>query len=218
MNTKYTTIPADARATTAAAIASAMSNVPNRAAAGAGRGAGAGAAATGLGWATVGAAARAGAPAAEDGGTGGAGALGAAVAAEDTGAAALAPAEGGGAPGANVGNLMVGAEVGLGGKLMRTVSFFGCTLADSAGFGGIAPPGGVGVFSAIFLASCIQPKVGPHGCQTPIVRFEEASSRGRIRSVGRRRTRSGRSRCREKLPGADLLNCAGAWRVQSLAG
>lgn len=58
-----------------------------------------------------------------------------------------------------VGNLMVGAVVGLGGKLMRTVSFLGCTLAASAGRGGTAPCGifgifgifGVfGIFSAIF--------------------------------------------------------------------
>jgi hypothetical protein len=67
-----------------------------------------------------------------------------------------------------VGNLIVGADVGLGGKLMRTVSFFGCTLAASAGFGGIAPLGGVGVFSAIFFKSCFQRKVAPHCCQTPI--------------------------------------------------
>jgi hypothetical protein len=32
---------------------------------------------------------------------------------------------GGGAPGASVGNLIVGAAVGFGGKLMRTVSFLG---------------------------------------------------------------------------------------------
>jgi hypothetical protein len=32
---------------------------------------------------------------------------------------------GGGAPGASVGNLIVGAEVGFGGKLIRTVSFLG---------------------------------------------------------------------------------------------
>jgi hypothetical protein len=50
-----------------------------------------------------------------------------------TGAAALA---GGGAPGASVGNLIVGADVGLGGKLMRTVSFFGWTFEASAGLGG----------------------------------------------------------------------------------
>jgi hypothetical protein len=40
--------------------------------------------------------------------------------------------------------------VGLGGKLIRTVSFLGCTLAASAGFGG-TPPGGIfGMLSAIF--------------------------------------------------------------------
>jgi hypothetical protein len=54
-----------------------------------------------------------------------------------------------GAPGASVGNLIVGAEVGFGGKLMRTVSFLGWTLAASAGFGGKVPPGVVGVLSAI---------------------------------------------------------------------
>jgi hypothetical protein len=44
------------------------------------------------------------------------------------GAAAGAAAEvvfGGGAPVGNVGNLIVGEAVGFGGKLMRTVSFFG---------------------------------------------------------------------------------------------
>jgi len=138
---------------TAAAIASPLSNPLNPAGAYAGRGAAAGAAdATTLDWA-AGAATRVAATPA-GGGTGGAGALAAAGAeladAPATGAAAAAEG-GGGAPGAKVGNLIVGAEVGLGGKLMRTVSFFGWTLAASAGFGGIAPPGGVGVFSAIFL-------------------------------------------------------------------
>ncbi len=56
-------------------------------------------------------------------------------------------AEGGGAPPGSVGNLIVAA--GLGGKLMRTVSFFGCTLAASDGLGGTAPGGGFGSFSAI---------------------------------------------------------------------
>jgi hypothetical protein len=41
---------------------------------------------------------------------------------------------------------MVGAAAGLGGKLMRTVSFLGCTLPVSFFGGGTAPegPGGVG--------------------------------------------------------------------------
>ncbi len=44
------------------------------------------------------------------------------------------------------GIFIVGAAVGFGGKLIRTVSFFGCTLADSAGFGGggTAPGGEIG--------------------------------------------------------------------------
>jgi hypothetical protein len=56
---------------------------------------------------------------------------------------------GGEPPGGKVGNLIV--AVGFGGKLMRTVSFLGCTLEASAGFGGTAPPGGFGLigFSAI---------------------------------------------------------------------
>jgi hypothetical protein len=58
--------------------------------------------------------------------------------------------------------------VGLGGKLMRTVSFFGWTLAASAGRGGNAPPGDVGVFSGIIYVLCLQPKVAPLRCQTPI--------------------------------------------------
>jgi hypothetical protein len=42
---------------------------------------------------------------------------------------------------------MVGDAVGFGGKLMRTVSFFGCIFAASDGFG--APGGTFGVISAI---------------------------------------------------------------------
>src|SRR5207245_9390045 len=53
--------------------------------------------------------------------------------------------EAGGPPG-SVGSLIVAA--GLGGRLMRTVSFFGCTLAASDGLGGAAPGGGFGSFSA----------------------------------------------------------------------
>jgi hypothetical protein len=49
-----------------------------------------------------------------------------------------------------VGNLIVGAADGLGGKLMRTVSFFGWTLPVSF-FGGTAPAGTLGMFSAIIL-------------------------------------------------------------------
>jgi hypothetical protein len=60
-----------------------------------------------------------------------------------------------GPPGGSVGNLMVGAAVGLGGKLMRTVSFLGCTLPVDF-LSGSAPVGapGSGLFggkSAILL-------------------------------------------------------------------
>jgi hypothetical protein len=53
-----------------------------------------------------------------------------------------------GPAGGSVGSLIVGAAVGLGGKLMRTVSFFGWTLPVSF-FGGTAPPGMLGMLSAI---------------------------------------------------------------------
>jgi hypothetical protein len=102
---------------------------------------------------------------AELGGDGGAGALeGAGTAATATGAAVALV--GGEEPGASVGSLMVGADVGLGGKLMRTVSFLGWTFAASAGFGGSAPPGDVGLFSAISFLLCCKRKVAAHRCQT----------------------------------------------------
>jgi hypothetical protein len=69
----------------------------------------------------------------EDGGTGAA-----------IGAGLGAPV---GPPGGSVGSLMVGAAVGFGGRLMRTVSFFGCTLPVDF-FNGSAPVGvpGSGLF------------------------------------------------------------------------
>src|SRR5262249_40638494 len=91
-------------------------------------------------------------------GRGGAAAAGAAAPVRGAGACAGAavPIVGAGAavgppvgpPGGRGGNLMVGAAEGLGGKLIRTVSFFGWTLPVSF-FGGTAPPGGFGMFSAI---------------------------------------------------------------------
>jgi hypothetical protein len=61
----------------------------------------------------------------------------------------------------------------LGGKLMRTVSFFGWTLPDSRALGGTAAegvtggtapgPGGVGLFSAIVLQKQIADQ--PPACQ-----------------------------------------------------
>jgi hypothetical protein len=70
------------------------------------------------------------------------------------GAATGAAAEvvfGGGAPAGTVGSLIVGEAVGFGGKLIRTVSFFGCTLAASAGFGGTAPEGKIKLSAIIIL-------------------------------------------------------------------
>ena len=80
----------------------------------------------------------------------------AAVGGRTAAGAAATPMEDGGADGAAgppagmVGSLMVGEEDGLGGRLMRTVSFFGCTLAASGGFGGTDAPGS-GLVSDISL-------------------------------------------------------------------
>ena len=59
-----------------------------------------------------------------------------------------------GPPGGSVGNLMVGAAVGFGGRLIRTVSFFGCTLPVSF-LGGIAPIGAPGIFGIFGMLSAI---------------------------------------------------------------
>ena len=71
-----------------------------------------------------------------------------------------------GPPGGSVGSLMVGAAEGLGGKLIRTVSFLGWTLPVSF-FGGTAPLGMFGMFSAIKLI-LLQAKVAARPCQTLI--------------------------------------------------
>src|SRR5436190_6038745 len=135
---RYSVEPTAARPTTAAAMAKIVSKVLTAGAAattGAGRGAPA-AGADGRG-----AAAAAGAAAV---GRAGAGAWGGAAA-----AGAAVPAIGPvGPPGGRVGNLIVGAAEGLGGKLIRTVSFLGCTLPVSF-LGGTAPVGTFGIFSAI---------------------------------------------------------------------
>src|SRR5687767_14152098 len=124
--------------TTAAAMARTLSIVLTAAAAGAelrtiaGREAAGGTAATGRGAAV---------------GTGAAGALVTVTPA----AGAAAETDEAGAADAGAGILIVGAAVGFGGRLMRTVSFLGCTFAASAGLGGTAPGGGVGIGSAIIL-------------------------------------------------------------------
>lgn len=80
-------------------------------------------------------------------GAGAAACAGAAVAVDKAGAGAAAEAAVG-PPGGNVGNFIVGAAEGFGGRLIRTVSFLGWTLPVSF-FGGTAPLGTLGRFSAI---------------------------------------------------------------------
>lgn len=149
-------------ATSAAMTASTVSNVPTvrgpAAGLDAGGGVGALAGPDGAGRATA-VPGRVGAAAVAAGGTGGAGrceavvgapveigraAVGAAVAGVPTGAEPV---------GGSDGSLIVGAEVGLGGSAMRTVSFFGCTFAASGGFGGT---GESGVGSAINCAAKVE--------------------------------------------------------------
>ncbi len=150
-------------ATSAATKANTVSSVPTVRGADAGldaadgvgalAGAGAGGRATAVpGRVAVGAAAVAG-------GAGGAGRCAEVVGAAVTVAraavgAAVAGAPAGAAPvGGRDGSLIVGAEVGLGGSAMRTVSFFGCTFAASGGFGGT---GESGVSSAINCGAKIE--------------------------------------------------------------
>ena len=146
-------LPTAASPTTAAAIARPMSRVLT-----------AGRPATGAAAARGAAAAErvaAGAAAAARGALGGraAAALGA-----DAGGAAAGPPVG--PPGGSVGSLMVGAAEGLGGKLIRTVSFLGWTFPVSF-FGGTAPLGTLGIFSAIKLI-LLQTRVAVRECQTLI--------------------------------------------------
>jgi hypothetical protein len=93
------------------------------------------------------------------------------AAAEGVPAAVVAPvgagAAGGLPPAAGAGILIVGAAVGFGGKLIRTVSFFGWTLAGSAGCGGAAPSGVFGVSSAIIFVA--QTKIHEPECQIVIL-------------------------------------------------
>jgi hypothetical protein len=142
-------------ATTANALSTPLTAIPVAAGLFAGAGGGGGGAAIAGFAAVAGPATR---EAVEPGG-GGAGGFGAPVAVGGGGGIAAGLEGGGIAPGVaaavgvppvgNIGNLTVGEAVGLGGKLMRTVSFFGCTFAASDGLGGIAPPGTLGMFSDI---------------------------------------------------------------------
>ena len=149
---------------TAATMARILSTIPIDGAAAIGRGTGAGRAAG-----ATGAAGRAAAGAVDA--LAGAGAPAAVPALAATGAAgagvAAATADG-------EGILMVGAAVGFGGKLIRTVSFFGCTLADSEGFGGTGTGTGLSAINSLLLFS--QRKIRVVRCQMLI---PERKSRSR---------------------------------------
>ena len=142
----------------AAAMASPLSNPLTLAAAAGRAGAGAG---PGF-WEVAAGANRWAAGAAEGRGAGGADE--AEVTAAAATGAAVAPV---GPPGGSVGNLIVGAAEGFGGRLMRTVSFLGWTLPVSF-FGGMAPVGMLGMFSAIksiFAKIVFRPSVSiPYSC------------------------------------------------------
>jgi hypothetical protein len=174
-----------ARPTTAAAMANPVSSVLIVLEAGAAwRGAAAGAAAGRAG----------GAPTLEGRAEGGATATAGAALGRGAGPGAIGACELGGgaaglagAPAGKEGSLMValglgaatpgeeggGPAAGFGGKLIRTVSFFGWTFALSAGLGGTPGPGGVGLFSAIFNKTlrCSRylsnPYCGSAGCRVP---------------------------------------------------
>jgi hypothetical protein len=129
-------LPTAAKPITAAEMARMVSTMLTVRAAGTGASAGRGAAGAAVRGAAGAAAAARGALA---------GAAGAALAAGAAAAGAEPPL---GPPGGSVGSLMVGAAEGLGGRLIRTVSFFGWTFPVSF-FGGTAPVGMLGIFSAI---------------------------------------------------------------------
>jgi hypothetical protein len=137
-----TVVPTAASAVTQAAIARILSNALTVGAAAAGRAAGRGAAGAAAGAAAV--ERWAAGAAADERNVVEAGGVG------TSGDPVDAPV---GPPGGSVGSLMVGAAVGLGGKLMRTVSFFGWTRPVDF-FNGSAPagaPGLIGGMSAITL-------------------------------------------------------------------
>jgi hypothetical protein len=140
-------VPIAAKAATSAAIARIESSPLGAAAAGA---AAVLCGALPVGRCATGAAAARGAGAAATGAAWAAGAGGFAGA----GARPEAPV---GPPGGSVGNLIVGAAEGFGGKLIRTVSFLGWTLPVSF-LGGTAPAGILGMLSAI---ACFKISLAP---------------------------------------------------------
>jgi hypothetical protein len=66
-----------------------------------------------------------------------------------------------GPPGGSVGNLIVGAADGLGGSVIRTVSFFGWTLPVDFFIGVTGAPGTPGGIGGCGSAICFQFKINP---------------------------------------------------------
>jgi len=87
--------------------------------------------------------------------------------------------------------LIVGAAAGLGGNVIRTVSFFGCTFT-SAGFGGgTAPSGELGKFSAIKSLSLRQTYAGARLPSNHFERIFPPAAPYRQQAVNNRRNGSG---------------------------
>jgi hypothetical protein len=102
-----------------------------------------------------------------------------------------------GPPGGSVGNLMVGAAEGFGGRLMRTVSFLGWTLPVSF-FGGTAPPGAPGMLggmSAIMFALKINRRRGLSNSYS-----KEKRRVGVNRQTGREKRKRGPYGCARRSP------------------
>jgi hypothetical protein len=68
-----------------------------------------------------------------------------------------------GPPGGNVGNFIVGAAEGLGGNVIRTVSFFGWTLPVDFFIGVTGAPGTPGGRGGCGSAICFELKINPAG-------------------------------------------------------
>jgi len=101
-------------------------------------------------------------------------------------AGAGAAVGGGGAPGAAeaaggiVGSLIVGAAVGFGGRAIRTVSFFGWTLAASGGLGGTPPGGGGTGFGSAIQFDCCEKLWGAQNGVKPLLDEIRGNAKGKL--------------------------------------
>jgi hypothetical protein len=88
------------------------------------------------------------------------------IGADGAGGVTTTPTAVGAPPAGMDGSLIVAVAEGFGGSEMRTVSFLGCTLAASPGFGGRPPGGGGGRFgllSAITVFDGVKLDLGAAG-------------------------------------------------------